>query len=174
MGIKKLATLGATAAILGTFVFATAAQASPDTSRIYRIMTANGLALDVQGASTADDAPVIQWGVNGGLNQEWKFVPSFGTDRYQIVNVNSGKCLSVYYNSGSAGANLVQYTCHDWLDQRWAFHADVFGLVSFQSTSSGLYASVPADTPQWGKQLIQWPDSGSWDLSESFYLTQLA
>jgi hypothetical protein len=73
----------------------------------------NGLCLDVSGASTADDAPVIQWACSGNANQQWKLgltsnpdVP--GGEVYTFTNKNSGLPLAV---SGSqSGAGLIQST----------------------------------------------------------------
>jgi hypothetical protein len=34
----------------------------------------DGQDIDVQGASTANNVPIIQWANNGGANQHWIFV----------------------------------------------------------------------------------------------------
>jgi Ricin-type beta-trefoil lectin domain-like len=132
------------------------ASAGVDTSHIYRITTLlSGLALDVQGGSFADEAPVIQWGVNGGQNQEWKFVDA-GSGWYEIVNYNSGKCLTIQGNTRAAGAKLVQYGCGFADNQLWRLVASSGQAASLQSKLSRLYADVPGGSGVWGTQLIQW------------------
>jgi len=49
--------------------------------------------LDVNGASTADGASIIQWSCNGGNNQDWQWV-AVGS-YYQLKARHSGKCLNV-------------------------------------------------------------------------------
>jgi len=42
----------------------------------YDIVSPNdGQNVDVQYASTANGAPVIEWANNGGTNQQWQLVP---------------------------------------------------------------------------------------------------
>ncbi len=41
----------------------------------YELLTrTSGLALDINGASTANGALAIQWGWSGGTNQQWQIV----------------------------------------------------------------------------------------------------
>ena len=63
----------------------------------------NGMCLDVQGASTADGAPVIQWPCSGNANQQWQIIwgsnpngtGNSATDfPVQFENENSGLLLS--------------------------------------------------------------------------------
>jgi hypothetical protein len=158
---SKLAALAAAiAALTVALAGSPAAQAGIDTSQMYRITTLNSLALDVEGASMADDARVIQWGVKpSGPNQLWNFVPQ-GDATYEIVNVNSNKCLSVYYDGRFAGAGLVQYDCHGWSDQLWevSFPYGDGSTVKLKAVSSGMFADVPGDSNSWGTQIVQWND----------------
>jgi endoglucanase len=42
---------------------------------IYKVINRNsGFALDVNGASTANGAGIIQWNTNTGTNQQWQIV----------------------------------------------------------------------------------------------------
>ncbi|MBW4722059.1 RICIN domain-containing protein [Saccharothrix obliqua] len=83
----------------------------PDASLdgFYRFRSINsGRCLNVQYASTADGAQIIQYDCGGSPNELWKLVPK--AIGYQVVNKNSGKCLNV--EGGVAqGRNLIQYTC---------------------------------------------------------------
>ncbi|MFI5890147.1 RICIN domain-containing protein [Actinoplanes sp. NPDC051513] len=64
---------------------------------------AAGNCVDVSGASTADNAAIIQWPCHSGNNQRWRVQPS--GNAYAIVSVSSGKCVS------AAGASIVQLPC---------------------------------------------------------------
>ncbi|MFD2116701.1 RICIN domain-containing protein [Paenibacillus yanchengensis] len=81
----------------------------------------SGLLLDVNGASTADGAKIIQWPDNGGLNQQWSIVPT-GTDRGHssyIINRGSGKYLDMSNYSTSNGGQAIQWSFNGGSNQRW-------------------------------------------------------
>ncbi|WUH89064.1 RICIN domain-containing protein [Streptomyces sp. NBC_00433] len=67
-----------------------------------------GQVANVRGASTENDAPVIQYDCGTADNELWRFVPK-GIG-YQIVAKSSGKCLNVRGGVG-VGNPLIQYTC---------------------------------------------------------------
>jgi hypothetical protein len=168
-----LAVLSAVVALGILTAGAGQASAGVDTQGIYRITSYwTSLALDVQGGSLANEAAVIQWGVNGGRNQEWRFV-AVG-NAYEIVNYNSGKCLTVQGNVATAGARLVQYGCAGASNQLWWVMIGSIGDVSIQSVLSGLYVDVPGGSVTWGTQLIQWYGSSGGSLNQAFRLTLLA
>src|SRR5689334_25433160 len=91
--MKKLASIAAlaTAALLAA---PAVGHAAVDTSKTYRITTSWSLAVEVAGASRSDGAPIDQWPLNGGTNQQWRFESVPLTAGYRIRNVNSGKCLA--------------------------------------------------------------------------------
>ena len=84
----------------------------------YRITTEwSGLAIDVRDSSTDDDAPVVQNPVNApNTSQHW-VAREHPSNQFELVNVNSGKSLSVYYGKTDPGTKLVQYDSHGWTDQ---------------------------------------------------------
>lgn len=123
---------------------------------------------------TDDDVPIIQDQSDGPYpartEQMWRFIPQQGpghvqnTDTpggvvaipsgativYQVMNVKSGKCLSVSYNGTTVGTGLVQYDCHAWPDQLWAVtglprNAEGVAGNQLQSVSSGLWLSGPTE-----------------------------
>ncbi|MEY9836320.1 RICIN domain-containing protein [Streptacidiphilus sp. EB103A] len=74
----------------------------------------SGKCLDILGASTAEGAVVDQWTCNGGTNQEFTLqsVTALGNSQdYQLVAVNSGKCVDVTGVSTAPGALIHQWTC---------------------------------------------------------------
>ncbi|MFD2116702.1 RICIN domain-containing protein [Paenibacillus yanchengensis] len=84
----------------------------------------SGLLLDVNGASTAEGAIIIQWPDNGGLNQQWSIVPT-GKDRGHssyIINRGSGQYLNILGGSRADGAQAIQEPYIFTLDkpaERW-------------------------------------------------------
>ena len=85
--------------------------------------------LTVQGASTANNAPIIQYECNMGPNEEW-FVeyketlatPSGNADFYWIENRNSFKCIVVQGAGTTDGAKLVQYDCNLGPNELWTWY----------------------------------------------------
>jgi len=78
--------------------------------------------LDVTGRSTANGVHIQQWTCNGGTNQEWypKVVGTFPAgDIYNMVNLNSGKCLDVTGASTANGAIVEQWPCNGGTNQKW-------------------------------------------------------
>jgi len=138
----------------------------------YRITTAyTGLAMDVEAASGDDDAKVVQNPVNiGSASQAWQFLQQ-PNGSYELRNANSGKCLSVYYNSTAAGAKLVQYHCHGWTDQQWQLAGMGGPTLAIQSVLSSYRVDVPGGTIAWNTQLQQWPSYRGYEPNQWFYLT---
>lgn len=130
------------------------------------------LVLDVSGGSQTADTQVITWPFNvNGHNQQWAFVadPAF-PGWYEVVNRNSGQCLSDYGNSTAAGSPLVQYPCFGGYDQLW-----YFGSINLATTYvvtngvSGLVMDVQSAYPWPGGTLDQWPYNGG--TNQQFWLT---
>ena len=86
----------------------------------YNIDTTFGLLLDVSGGSQNPGTPVLDYYYNGGgHNQQWYVLPTdSGWD--ELVNRNSGKCLSVDGNGDYNGAGLVQNPCTGSTSQQWS------------------------------------------------------
>ncbi|WP_454859732.1 RICIN domain-containing protein [Promicromonospora soli] len=72
----------------------------------------SGKCLDVNGASTADGAAVIQWTCSGSTNQMFTLNPVAGNSKdYQLAAVHSGKCVDVSGISTTPRAVIHQRTC---------------------------------------------------------------
>ncbi|MET7697420.1 RICIN domain-containing protein [Streptomyces sp. NPDC005485] len=90
-------------------------------STYYTIKNVNsGQMMDVNGASTADGASVLQWPSTGGANQQWNIVPVSG-QLYKIVSRNSGKVLDINGGSHWKGTTLQQYAYGGGNNQLWYF-----------------------------------------------------
>ena len=89
----------------------------------WHIWNANsGKCLNVQGASKADSAKIIQYTCQGisKYNDQWALIPTGRTgangDLYFIQNRNSLKCLNAQGASSANGTDIIQYGC------RWAWN----------------------------------------------------
>ncbi|WP_042384097.1 RICIN domain-containing protein [Streptacidiphilus melanogenes] len=113
-----------------------------------------GLLLDVNGASQSPGAGVIDWYANGGANQQWRFVP-FGNNVYELVNVNSGMCLTT---DGVAGDGVYQLQCAGGAQQLWStgITPSAVGAYPIRSTYSGLYLDVSGNTAWPGATIDTW------------------
>jgi hypothetical protein len=139
---------------------------------VYRITTLGSLAVDVSGGSHGDGAAVIQWGVNGGANQEWT-LQGYSDGSVSFVNYNSNKCLQVQGGSTGDGAPLVQWYCNGGAPQRFFLdQVDVAGAYHLRNVNSGKVAEVPGWSAAWGTQLDQWTSNGGGN--QNFYFTRVA
>jgi hypothetical protein len=88
----------------------------------------SGKAMQVNGASTADGAPITQAPLSGAREQQWRLVDA-GSGFFYIVNVNSGKALDTfgYADDGDLVGQLTRYADDQY--QQW----------SFASVGSGYY-----------------------------------
>ena len=74
-----------------------------------------GGCLDIVGANgRADNTPVEWWFCNGGANQVWQ------VSNGQLVNPQSGKCLTDPNSNTANGTQLVIFTCGGGANQRWS------------------------------------------------------
>jgi hypothetical protein len=81
----------------------------------------SGLCLNVARASTADNAPVIQYTCqNTFTNDRWAAVTN-PNGYFWIKNENSGLCLNVAGASTADNAPVIQYTCQSrFLNESWS------------------------------------------------------
>lgn len=116
------------------------------------------LVLDVDGASTAIGAGVIDWVGNSGANQSWTFEP-VGNDVYEIENNNSGMCLTT---DNTAGDQVYQFPCENAATQQWytQLTAGSASDWTIESESSGLYLDVSGDSPWEGASIDTWYYNG--------------
>ncbi|MBV6700311.1 RICIN domain-containing protein [Kitasatospora aureofaciens] len=164
------------AALAGACLMTTANSASASTGYPTNNMLRSensGLCVDVSGASQANGAAIIQWGCNGGSNQIWSAVYYHGNNElnsgYQLVNLNSGKCLEVPAWSTSAGTGLDQWDCNGGTNQLWsAGNGDSVGAMWWNVNGMNAGISMVIDEPHfdknWGTQLDQW--SPNWGLNQ--------
>ncbi|RCH99040.1 hypothetical protein CU097_014592 [Rhizopus azygosporus] len=86
--------------------------------RFYIKSQFNGRVLDVEGASTEDDAPVIVYTqkYDDNLNQLWRYENGY------FVNVNSAKVLDIRGGQMDPESEIIQYSqkvYEEAVNQRW-------------------------------------------------------
>ena len=115
---------------------------------------ASGKVLDDPGGSTANGTQIIQYQLHGGLNQQWKLVHLYGpvvgdTERYEIINVASGKALDDPGGSMANGTPIIQYQLHGGFNQQWRIHEE--GTRIIQSPSAISTPSAAVSDVQWAQ-----------------------
>jgi hypothetical protein len=153
MRIRKLAGLAAAALALAGAAAPSALASNPDYDYgTFQVKTRTGLAVDVYGASKAEGAAVVQWQINGGDNQRWRFVPING--HHQLRSVNSRQCLTAGLAAGSA---VFQSRCSASETQQWdvdsTLSGDTLNYLVIRNVASSLYLTAPQDPAVYGPRL---------------------
>jgi hypothetical protein len=141
------------------------ASTTVDTSKTYMITTTRSTALDIAGASRGDGAALIQWGLTGNGNQQWKFDP-VGDDKYRIRNLNSNKCLTAPGGAIARGTKIVQWVCGR-AGQEWRYYSAMGESRSGTLVLGGGYTmpsgetyhpalDMPENSGLWGTQFQIW------------------
>ncbi|MEU8550757.1 RICIN domain-containing protein [Streptomyces roseoverticillatus] len=111
--MKTLARL-ATVAASGAALVLTAAGTGQAAGGTLIVNTTSNRCLEIENSSKSNGAQAQLWTCNGQRGAEWKFVEIGGSGDntlYQVVNVNSGKCLEVADSRTDDGAPIQQWTC---------------------------------------------------------------
>jgi hypothetical protein len=149
------ALVGAGLAVLNVTA---ASAATVDTSAWYVLVNRNsGKALDVNGASTADGASVIQWGRSDASNQQFQFVDA-GGGYYKLRARHSGKVLDVYGKSTADGAQVVQWSDNGGTNQQFSLADSGGGYVRLVNRNSGKAVEVAGLSTADGAGVQQWTD----------------
>ena len=126
----------------------------------YRFLNVNsGQALDVNSASTASGAAIIQWPQNGGTNQQW--VITADGSYYEIKNRNSGDVLDISGASTASGANVIQYPWSGANNQQWQLTAVSTDVYKVTNRNSGDVLDVNGASTTNGAGIIQWPSNSA-------------
>jgi len=129
----------------------------------YRLINVNsGDALDVNGASTASGANVIQWPQNGGNNQQWVITDN-GNGYYNVTNRNSGDALDVDGASTAAGAGIIQWLWNGGDNQQWQLTSVSTGVYKVTNRNSGFALDVSGSSTANGTGIVQQPGNNGTD-----------
>ncbi|WP_103336244.1 non-reducing end alpha-L-arabinofuranosidase family hydrolase [Amycolatopsis sp. CA-126428] len=149
------AAVVAVAGGLLTVAPATASAATVDTSAWYVLLNRNsGKALDVNGASTADGANLIQWTRSNATNQQFQFVDA-GGGNYKLRARHSGKLADVLGASTADGASVVQWTDNGGANQQFGLADSGSGYVRLVNRNSGKVAGVQGASTADGAGVVQ-------------------
>jgi alpha-L-fucosidase 2 len=125
----------------------------------YRLVAAHsGKAADINGASTAAGALLIQWSIHSGLNQQFDFLAA-SDGHYRIRARHSGLVLQVT-GSGSS-ADITQQPDTNTNSQQWRVVDHGGGVVSLINRQSGLALDVWQAATADGARISQWNYIGS-------------
>ncbi len=134
----------------------------------YKIINRNsGKFLDVSGSSVDDGGNVIQWGLTGGINQQWSFTDA-GGGYYKIVNRNSGKLLEILNSSIENGGDAIQGTDDESNSQKWRLVDIGGGYYKIVNMGSGKLLEVLSTSTANGGDVAQWTDNGG--KNQQWYL----
>lgn len=130
-------------------------------ARAQLICKMSGLAADIGGGSTDNDAPALQWNPGDGDNQKFTLAPT-GDGHYRIIAKHSGKVLAISWASTDDGAALIQYDSGDQDNEKYQLVPAADGHYRIIARHSGKVVCVQGASTDPGAPLIQW-DSGSQD-----------
>jgi hypothetical protein len=143
MRVRTVVSLLA-AVIMAVAFAATPAQAAPAGASFGPYVFKNGAShhcMDVAYGSKADGGRVQTWDCYGGTPEQWTLQETSiinGVSYYEIINVNSGKCLDVPYGSKDWGVELQQWTCWAGDMQQWRLFNAGTNAWYIQNMRSGL------------------------------------
>lgn len=147
----------------GYHLVVTPSGTSTSLSGTYQIVNSNsGLALDTQGAGTAQGTLVDQATLSSGTDQSWQLTPA-GSGLYKIVNKASGLLLGITNSSTSAGATALIWGDNGTADHLWQLIPTAGGRYQIANANSGLLLGVTNMSTASGAQVLQWTDNGTAD-----------
>jgi hypothetical protein len=138
-------------------------------SGYHTLVVANdSLCLDSFGNTANAGAIIDQWACNGGLNQDFQFVPTSGG--YGELQVqNSGQDVTVLNSSTAQGqTDIVQEPVNGNAASQWRPEQQSDGSWQFQNQNSGLCLDVYGAGSNQGQQLDQWPCKNAPGTNQDF------
>ncbi|MET7481943.1 RICIN domain-containing protein [Streptomyces sp. NPDC005538] len=135
----------------------------------YQIKNKNsGLALDTQGAATAQGTAVVQATSSTGTSQSWTLTAA-GSGLYKITNKASGLLLGITNASTADGGTALIWGDNGTADHLWQLIPAGDGTYKIANYNSGLLLGVTNMSTSSGAQVLQWDDNGTadhlWSLS---------
>ncbi len=109
----------------------------------------SGLVLGVDGESKVDSANIVQFHDTGTPDHLWTVVPNFDPRTkpfYQIVNVETGKLLSIENASFNDSAQVQQYEDNGSKDHVWRLEEDGYNLYRIRSYYSNNVLGVDGES----------------------------
>ncbi|MER7641556.1 RICIN domain-containing protein [Streptomyces sp. NPDC126522] len=129
----------------------------------YQIKNKNsGLALDTQGAATAQGTAVVQAASGTGSSQSWTLTAA-GSGLYKIGNRASGLLLGITNAGTAAGGTALIWGDNGTADHLWQLIPAGDGTYKIANYNSGLLLGVTNMSTASGAQVLQWDDNGTAD-----------
>jgi hypothetical protein len=114
----------------------------------YTIATPNSRScVDIDGASRADNAAVIQRACRTGTSQQFRLQPitvAGTTSTFNLVSVNSGKCIAPAGDAAASNTKLVQLPCTAATSRSWRLPKYTNGSGSIKVANPGPQAITSA------------------------------
>ncbi|MDH6109835.1 alpha-galactosidase [Kitasatospora sp. MAP12-15] len=118
------------------------------------VNAASGQYLDVSGAATADDSPIVQQPADGGTDQQWQLVPT-GDGYYKLENVNSGLLVNIPGGSSTSGLPLIQYHDDNAPNSQWKLTPNAGGGYTVAGRSDGQSMDLAGGATAAGTAVVQ-------------------
>ena len=129
----------------------------------YQIKNKNsGLALDTQGAATAQGTAVVQATSSTGTSQSWTLTAA-GSGLYKIADKASGLLLGITNASTADGGTALIWGDNGTADHLWQLIPAGDGTYKIANYNSGLLLGVTNMSTTSGAQVLQWDDNGTAD-----------
>ncbi|WP_158299943.1 RICIN domain-containing protein [Glycomyces paridis] len=156
-----VAVLVAALTTAATFMLVTAnAQAAISTGTWYTVTSRlSGLVLDVEGASTATGAQLVQQTATGAASQQFRFIDA-GNGYYRIQVRHSNLVLDVYEWNASNGATIAQWTDLGGTNQQWRA-TETDGHYIFTNRFSGKNLDLWEHSTAPGTRISQYDPTGA-------------
>ena len=122
----------------------------------------SGLALDTQGAATAQGTAVVQAASGTGSSQSWTLTAA-GSGLYKIGNKASGLLLGITNAGTAAGGTALIWGDNGTADHLWQLIPAGDGTYKIANYNSGLLLGVTNMSTASGAQVLQWDDNGTAD-----------
>lgn len=139
-----------------------AIKARPVQDGVYTIRSSinGGFALDISGASRANEANLQLWNMNNTAAQNFKF--TFQKDNYYIItNTNSNRSLDVKGAQTANGTNIWQYNTNYTCAQQWKVVKNSDNTYSFFSKCSNKVIDVSGARIATGTNIQLWEWNGT-------------
>jgi hypothetical protein len=140
---------------------AAAAAPPPGADGPYELIEANNTSkcLDDPGNSTANGTVLDIYTCIGSTNEQWYIeAPSDGTlNWYWLVNVKSGKCMTVQGAVSDTNKPIIQYTCTTGSNEEWSIVRNIDSEADMIARNSGKCATVKGDLRVNNTPLLQYP-----------------
>ncbi|MEU6541399.1 RICIN domain-containing protein [Streptomyces sp. NPDC047000] len=129
----------------------------------YQITNRNSaLALDTQGAGTAQGTSVVQAAPGSGSSQSWTLTAA-GSGLYKIANKASGLLLGITNAGTTDGGTALIWGDNGTADHLWQLIPSGDGYYKIANYNSGLLLGVDGMSTSAGAQVLQWDDNGTAD-----------